>query len=94
MTDKIVHVRITGKVQGVYYRAWTKENADELEVTGWVRNVSDGSVEAIFSGEENAVTALLAKCLEGPSAAKVDNIEHLNTPQETIWEFFEILPSA
>lgn len=68
------HVHVTGQVQGVSFRAWTRERAQELGVSGWVRNRSDGSVEALVSGPNEAVEALIAKLHEGPSAAKVETV--------------------
>lgn len=74
MTDRTVHVRITGRVQGVSYRAWTEDAAAELELRGWVRNRRDGSVEAMFSGTPSAVSDMLARCKSGPPAARVDAV--------------------
>ena len=77
MTDKIdkdrrtVTVRIEGRVQGVYYRAWTDQHARALGLDGWVRNASDGSVEAAFSGPPAQVEAMLRRCGGGPPDAKV-----------------------
>ena len=63
MTDrtKTVEVRIYGRVQGVWYRAWTKQSAEELGLAGYVRNRRDGTVEALFSGPEDAVDEMPAK---------------------------------
>ena len=66
-----VRVRISGKVQGVWFRAWTREQAQALGLDGWVRNLSDGSVEALFAGPAEAVERALAACHRGPSAARV-----------------------
>jgi len=68
------HVRIYGRVQGVWFRAWTAKTASTLEVTGWVRNRSDGSVEALFVGPSSAVETMIARCHEGPPAARVDDV--------------------
>ena len=68
------HVVIAGRVQGVFFRASTGEKADELGLTGWVRNTRDGSVEAVFEGEEGAVDEMLAWCHKGPSLAKVTKV--------------------
>jgi acylphosphatase len=65
------HVEVTGRVQGVYFRAWMREQAQARGVSGWVRNRPDGSVEAVVSGPEAAVEALIAALHEGPPAAKV-----------------------
>ena len=70
-----VRVRITGRVQGVCFRAWTEEEARDLGVSGWVRNEADGSVQALFVGPPAAVEAILDRCREGPSAAQVDQVE-------------------
>lgn len=66
-----VQVRIEGLVQGVFYRGWTIENAVELGCKGWVRNRRDGSVEALFVGPRAAIDEMLARCAEGPPAARV-----------------------
>ncbi|WP_142848568.1 acylphosphatase [Telmatospirillum sp. J64-1] len=71
---KTVHVRIEGRVQGVWYRAWTVGEARKLGLSGWVRNRSDGSVEALFQGSSAAVDAMLAACREGPPAARVSAV--------------------
>ena len=72
---KTVRVLISGRVQGVWYRAWTQGEAQKLGVQGWVRNRRDGTVEALMSGEEHQVDALLAKCRKGPPLARVDGID-------------------
>lgn len=72
---KNVHVVISGKVQGVYYRKWTVENATKLSLNGWVRNCKDGTVEAVFSGKPNAVDHMVNICKSGPSRARVANVE-------------------
>jgi acylphosphatase len=72
---KSVKLRITGRVQGVWYRAWTSERAAAFGLDGWVRNRSDGSVEALLSGEAAAVDAMVDACRLGPPAARVDGVE-------------------
>lgn len=71
---RTVHVRIEGRVQGVSYRAWTERKATELGLNGWVRNRSDGSVEAVFQGAPATVDAMIDACRRGPSAAVVKNL--------------------
>jgi acylphosphatase len=71
---KTVLARIVGRVQGVWYRGWTVERAGEHGLSGWVRNRSDGTVEALFHGEDGAVDRMLVDCRRGPPAARVDNI--------------------
>ena len=69
------HVRVTGRVQGVFFRGWTHDQANELGVTGWVRNCPDGSVEAHLSGEESAVQELIDRLHGGPPAAVVSQVD-------------------
>lgn len=69
------HVLVTGRVQGVFFRLETKRNAERHNVKGWVRNLPDSRVEAVFEGEKYAVETLIAFCKHGPSGAKVTNFE-------------------
>jgi acylphosphatase len=78
MVNGRVHVFVSGRVQGVFFRQSTQRLAQGLGVKGWVRNLPDGRVEAVFEGEEPAVKALVEYCRLGPSAARVDNIEVRN----------------
>ena len=68
---KAVVVRIEGRVQGVWFRGWTTQEAHRLGLAGWVRNRSDGSVEALFAGPKAAVDAMLEACWRGPPGARV-----------------------
>lgn len=70
-----LHLRIEGIVQGVGYRQWFKRRAEALGVTGWVRNRSDESVEAVIEGADEAVEALVRQAMSGPAGAKVDRID-------------------
>ena len=70
-----VNVLISGRVQGVWFRSSTKQKAEQLGVTGWVRNTKDGRVEAIFEGEENSVKSLIEWCHHGPPLAKIEKVE-------------------
>ena len=72
--QRTVHVLIGGRVQGVYYRGWTMQTALELGLTGWVRNRSDGFVEAVFAGEALAVAEMLEACKLGPPDAHVTGV--------------------
>jgi acylphosphatase len=65
---------ITGRVQGVGYRAWLQEEAMELELDGWVRNRADGSVEALVHGDKRKVDDLIKACKHGPSLSRVDKV--------------------
>ena len=69
------HVRITGRVQGVFFRAWTREQADRLDVVGWIRNCVNGSVEGHLEGPEERVDQLIQLLRRGPSGARVDDLE-------------------
>lgn len=71
---RTVTVRIEGRVQGVCYRAWTYETAQSLGLDGTVRNASDGSVEAVFSGPAETVAKMLKLCEDGPEAARVTRV--------------------
>jgi acylphosphatase len=75
MSQVARHVRVTGRVQGVFFRAWTKEKARELDIRGWVRNCADGSVEGHFEGEEPAVRWLIDIMYDGPGGARVDRVQ-------------------
>ena len=74
MSAERVELRITGRVQGVYYRASCAEAARQLGLVGWVRNVDDGSVEAVAEGPHEALESFLAWCRRGPPAARVDDV--------------------
>lgn len=68
------HVTVRGRVQGVYFRDSTREEALAAKVNGWVRNLADGSVEAVFEGERGAVERLISWCKKGPPAARVTEV--------------------
>jgi acylphosphatase len=74
MSGAIRHVTVTGRVQGVGYRAWLADEASARHLEGWVRNVRDGSVEALLAGPTDMVTAMIAVCGGGPSMARVDSV--------------------
>ena len=69
-----VKVRISGRVQGVWYRGWTCEQAGLLGLDGWVRNRRDGTVEALFAGPPDRVASMIERCHEGPPAARVADV--------------------
>jgi acylphosphatase len=81
---KRVRVLVSGRVQGVFYRATCAARARELGVRGWVRNLPDGRVEAAFEGEDAAVDAMVAWCREGPTYARVEHVEVI--PEEPLGE--------
>ncbi|GLQ07745.1 acylphosphatase [Sneathiella chinensis] len=82
---KTVHARISGKVQGVWYRAWTVEQAKTHGIRGWVRNRTDGTVEALFQGDGQTVLALLEKCKDGPPMAKVTDISTEDVVEASVY---------
>lgn len=75
MKKVAAHVYISGWVQGVFFRHNTKKQADKLGISGWVRNLSDGRVEAFFEGEKEAIEKMIEWCWKGPALARVDNVE-------------------
>ena len=79
MTDtRTVRSVVTGRVQGVGYRAWVERTAGELGLSGWVRNRRDGSVEAVFQGSPEDVAEMLERCCDGPSMANVARVDVTN----------------
>lgn len=72
---KALHATIHGRVQGVWFRASTREQAQMLGVAGWVRNTPDGAVEVYMQGDSSAVDRLLGWCRQGPPGARVDRVE-------------------
>ena len=72
---RCVRVRISGRVQGVFFRASCARLADELGLSGWVRNRPDGDLEAVFQGPGSAVEDMVAWCREGPPHARVDAVD-------------------
>jgi acylphosphatase len=74
VADRARRVRIAGRVQGVFFRAWTQSQAIELGVNGWVRNAEDGSVEAHLEGDEAAMKALIQRMQQGPPSANVEDV--------------------
>ncbi|MCL9814060.1 acylphosphatase [Natranaeroarchaeum aerophilus] len=75
MSRTRAHVFVSGRVQGVFYRATTKETAESKGVHGWVRNLEDGRVEAVFEGNEDAVEAMVEWCHTGSPAASVEDVD-------------------
>ncbi len=75
-------VRGTGRVQGVFFRAWARDEARRLGVSGWVRNCADGSVEAQVEGDEGAVVQLIGRLHSGPSGAEVSDVQVDNAEPE------------
>jgi len=72
-----VHVWIKGRVQGVFFRTYTRDAAQSIGVTGWVRNLSDGRVEAVFEGESDKVERMIEWCREGSPMSRIESVDLL-----------------
>ncbi|MFS8866923.1 acylphosphatase [Synechococcus sp. H65.1] len=94
MNDTVrVHVWVRGRVQGVGFRAYTEAMARSAGVHGWVRNLRDGRVEAVFEGSPAAVEAMLRWCQQGSPGSRVEGVEHRSEPPEGL-STFEIRPTV
>ena len=91
MAEIARHVSVTGRVQGVFFRAWMRDQAIALGVTGWVRNCPDGRVDSHIEGEEAAVEQLIARLHRGPPAAKVEEV-HVWDVDTFDFDDFEVRP--
>ncbi len=88
MADSIRrHVHVSGRVQGVFFRDFTRQQAQALGLTGWVRNLDDGRVEAVFEGEPASVTTMLNKLRDGSPQARVEQIAVREEPPEGLEKF-------
>jgi acylphosphatase len=99
MSVAIRQVRVTGRVQGVGYRAWVEHQARNHNLEGWVRNRRDGSVEALFAGPEDLVAEMVARARRGPSSARVDDVIEEPATAEALnlrrpGERFSVLPTV
>ena len=81
------HVRAHGRVQGVFFRDSVRREADRHGVAGWARNCSDGTVEAVFEGPEDAVEAMVEACRRGPGHAEVSQLDVETEPPEGLSGF-------
>jgi len=88
---KQAKILIYGTVQGVFFRKFVKDNADELGVKGYVKNLDDGSVEAVLIGDEEKVEELIIRCRQGPEAAKVDRLLIESVPEDLECQDFQVL---
>lgn len=84
------HLKITGKVQGVFFRSNAQEKAESLGLTGYVKNMPDSSVEAVVQGEKDQIESFISWAKEGPSSAKVNNIAINWQPLEKNFSSFRI----
>lgn len=85
-----VHVFVSGRVQGVFFRSETSYEARRYHVNGWIRNTSDGKVEAVFEGEEEDVKKLIEFCKRGPPAAKVTSVALTWEPYSGVFTDFDM----
>ena len=85
------HVTVTGRVQGVFFRAWTRKQAAELDLAGWVRNCPDGRVDAHIEGDETSVDQMIERLRRGPPEAQVEDVHVWNVD---VFDFddFEVRP--
>lgn len=90
---RAVHVIVRGRVQGVGFREWTRRMAEQRNISGWVRNRSEGYVEAVVAGEDAAVDTMLALLKKGPPASFVTNIE-VNAAELPTEKGFQRLPTV
>jgi acylphosphatase len=98
MSGAIRHITITGRVQGVGYRAFVADEATARDLEGWVRNVRDGSVEALLAGPADVVADMIAACRRGPSIARVDAVREEDGHPDALklrraGERFSVLPT-
>jgi acylphosphatase len=91
--SRTVRIRLTGRVQGVSFRGWMQSEARTLGLTGWVRNRRDGSLEAAISGDPVLVEDMLARCRQGPPAARVSDLAILAEEAATFPDF-DIRPTV
>ncbi|MEM2927981.1 MAG: acylphosphatase [Nitrososphaerota archaeon] len=85
------HVFISGLVQGVFFRWNTKKMADKLQLSGWVRNLPDGRVEAIFEGNKESIEKMIEWCKKGPSEAIVEKVEIIWEEYKSEYKGFKIV---
>ena len=99
MSQAILQVMISGRVQGVGYRAWVESQAVTCGLEGWVRNRRDGSVEALFAGVPQHVADMVALCRHGPPSSRVDNVTSETASVDELnlrraGEAFSVLPTV
>ena len=91
--DRAVRARVTGRVQGVCYRAWARSEAEMIGVTGWVRNERDGSVTALIAGPKGRVSKMIDALWEGPASASVNYVATEDTELREQPARFTIAPA-
>ncbi|MBS7619366.1 acylphosphatase [Candidatus Bathyarchaeota archaeon] len=85
-----VHIYVSGRVQGVFYRSSTQKKARELSITGWVKNLEDGRVEIVAEGEEDKLKKFIEWCRIGPVMARVEDFEVRVEPVTGEFKSFDI----
>jgi acylphosphatase len=91
--NKALRVVVSGRVQGVWFRAWTEQQAKALGLDGWVRNRRDGSVEAVICGAADAVEVMLQALAEGPELARVESVQK-HAHVEAVKPGFKVRPTG
>lgn len=84
------HIFVEGRVQGVGFRHFTQVNAEEIGVFGWVKNLPDGRVEAVFAGPMDHIREMVNRCEQGPGASRVDNIDVEVEEADEEYDTFEV----
>ncbi len=87
---KTIHLEISGKVQGVFFRASAKEVAECYKISGWIRNTNDRKVEALITGEDEDILRFIEWCKQGPEKAKVEHVSTIEIRLQ-IFEGFEVI---
>ncbi|SDB49460.1 acylphosphatase [Desulfonatronum thiosulfatophilum] len=91
---KELHAYVSGRVQGVFFRAWTRNQARQLGLTGWVRNVSDGRVEVTAQGPDHVLKMFQRRLGEGPPMSRVDGVDVTYQEGDEPFAGFEITASS
>ena len=91
MSTRRIRLIISGKVQGVFFRVSLRDQARDLGVSGWARNTSDGTVEALIEGDSRKVDQIINWCWRGPPGAKVENVSQLEESADLGLSCFEII---
>ena len=86
-----VHISVYGEVQGTGFRTWSKEQAEKLNLSGWTRKASDGSIEIFSQGEEEKINDFVSICWDGPNMAFIDEVLVKDTNPDDSFSVFEIL---
>ena len=86
-----VHISVYGEVQGTGFRTWSKEQAEKLNLSGWTRKASDGSIEIFSQGEEEKINDFVSLCWDGPNMAFIDEVLVKDTNPDDSFSAFEIL---